>query len=97
MDLPAYRVVPAPILMEAVDAFKQVRGQRVGVSEFPDFAQDDLEEVVRLVRGSERLRALPPTRPTRLSTFRFRWRANSHASWRRKRGDTSTSMASTGA
>jgi hypothetical protein len=50
-SLPEYRVLAAPILMDAVDSYAMVRGQRVGVSELPDFAQDSLDESVELRMG----------------------------------------------
>lgn len=50
-ELPAYRVVPAPIQMDGAIPGGIVRGQRVGVSELPDFAQADIDEHVELRQG----------------------------------------------
>lgn len=51
-EVPAYRVVGAPILLDATLPFGgSVRGQQVSSLELPDFARDDFTEEVSLRAG----------------------------------------------
>lgn len=57
-DLPLYRRVPAPIQMDGMTVRAQIWGQSVGVSELPEFAQDDVSEWVELTQGVSEIEAL---------------------------------------
>jgi hypothetical protein len=43
-EVPSYRIVPAAIQMDGSTPGLVVKGQRIGVSELPDFAQNDVAE-----------------------------------------------------
>lgn len=57
-ELPSYRRVAAPIQMDGMSARAQVWGQNIGVSELPDFAQEEISEWVELVQGVGEIEAL---------------------------------------
>ena len=57
-ELPVYRRVPAPIQMDGVSRYAQVWAQRIGVSELPDFARDEVGEWVELSQGVGEIEAL---------------------------------------
>jgi hypothetical protein len=57
-DLPPYRSVPATIQMDGMTAYASVKGQRLGVSELPDFAAEHISERVQLPQGVGEIEAL---------------------------------------
>jgi hypothetical protein len=57
-DLPSYRSVAALIQMDAVTQWAQVKHQRVGISEFPEFAQEHIAERLHLTQGVGEIEAL---------------------------------------
>jgi hypothetical protein len=57
-DLPSYRTVGAPLLADAVTGRAIVKGQRIPLSAFPDFVQENLSEEFPLRQGVGELEAL---------------------------------------
>ncbi len=57
-ELPAYRTVGAPILADTVTGSAIVTGQRMPLSGFPDFVQENISEEFPLRQGVGELEAL---------------------------------------
>lgn len=50
-ELPSYRKVPAPLLIDGIAGWTQFRRQHIAPSALPEFAQDAIKEEVSLVQG----------------------------------------------
>ncbi|MFE6504485.1 hypothetical protein [Kitasatospora sp. NPDC057738] len=57
-ELPDYRVVPAPIMIDAISGFHQIKGQQISTFDLPDFARDIVKEEVAFVQGVGELEAM---------------------------------------
>lgn len=57
-DLPEYRQIGAAIFLDGIAGNTQIRGQRIGVHNLPDFAQESIKESVSLAAGVGELEAL---------------------------------------
>ena len=58
-DLPDYRTIYVPLMIDAVTATHQVRGQQISPMILPDFARDVITEEMPLVQGVGDLQAQP--------------------------------------
>ncbi|GAB3259978.1 AbiTii domain-containing protein [Kineosporia babensis] len=50
-DLPEYRRVPAPLLIDAATHFAIIKGQQISSFDFPDVAQDSIPDAVPITMG----------------------------------------------
>lgn len=50
-ELPEYRRVPAPLLIDGIAGWTQFRRQQIAPSSLPEFAQDAIREEVSLLQG----------------------------------------------
>lgn len=50
-DLPEYRTVGAPICIDAVAGYNQIKGQQISTFDLPDFAQEAITQSVPLLMG----------------------------------------------
>lgn len=50
-DVPEYRVVGAPILIDGVSGYNLIKGQRIGVFDLPEEAREYIGETVHLLQG----------------------------------------------
>jgi hypothetical protein len=57
-DVPSYRTIHEPLLIDGVTATHQVRGQQVSTIDLPDFARDVVTEELPLATASEIYRLL---------------------------------------
>jgi hypothetical protein len=57
-DVPSYRTIYVPLLIDGVTATHQVRGQQISSMDLPDFARDVITEELPLVHGVGDLQAL---------------------------------------
>jgi hypothetical protein len=57
-DIPEYRIIYAPLLIDAVTFTHKIRGQQISAMDLPDFAQDHISEKLRLAQGVGDLQAL---------------------------------------
>lgn len=57
-DLPAYRCVPAPLMIDAIAGHTHITGQRISPSELPDVVAEQIKEEVELRDGVGQLEAL---------------------------------------
>lgn len=56
-DLPDYRVVAAPLMIDGISGNYQVTGQQISPSFLPDFVREDIKEEVRFRNGIGELEA----------------------------------------
>jgi hypothetical protein len=54
-DLPEYRVIYAPLVIDAVTSSHEIRGQQISSLDLPDFAQDLITEKLELAGGVSKL------------------------------------------
>lgn len=57
-DVPGYRIVPAPIMADAITGSAMVKGQRIPLSALPDFVQENISEEFHFLQGVGELEAL---------------------------------------
>src|SRR5262249_53599063 len=57
-ELPAYRIIHAPLLIDGVTVAGSIKGQQISSSDLPDVAQDIITEEVKLVQGVGDLQGL---------------------------------------
>ena len=57
-DIPEYRTMYAPLLIDAVTFTHSIRGQQISATDLPDFAQEYISEKLRLAQGVGDLQAL---------------------------------------
>ncbi|MFF2297933.1 hypothetical protein [Arthrobacter sp. NPDC058127] len=57
-ELPSYRVIAAPILLDGTSQFAQISRQSISPSELPDFARSKIQEEVHFTQGVGELDAM---------------------------------------
>lgn len=62
-ELPDYRLVPAPIRIDAIIGFRQVKGQQISTFDLPQSVRETMKEEVALVHGVGELEAMIRDRP----------------------------------
>lgn len=69
-ELPAYRVLTAPLLMDGVNGYTQVRGQALAPLQLPDFARDMISNAVHwrdgIGQAETLVRRTDPDEPVRM-------------------------------
>jgi len=57
-DIPSYRTIHVPLMIDSASPFRQVRGQQISPCDLPDFARDVITEDLPLAFGVGDLQAL---------------------------------------